>query len=276
MKVRELGLTPAIFQYGVSVGYAGLLVIFFSSKLVAIPSEGLTLRLGALAPLHALTMVGMVMNDDPLSRLFSWGILPGLANLSYPQYIMQFVCFAVWGHAFADLGYWVFLASSALVVYYVVQRPLKSMKLPPSTSTGLLGIAALPFIFVMMAALQGREIDVSYFSSTPLRYNYSSGAFDVRLQISHFDGSLMRRDAKFNESYYINPSLLMDPLSKRLIVVVRKHRMHNKVTTGLSSELQYLQHNGSVTNAIAKVSESMTWESEIGILFDATTFELLA
>jgi predicted peptidase len=280
MKVRELGLTPAIFKYGVSVGYAGLLVIFFSSKLVALPSEGLTLRLGALAPLHALTMVGMVMNDDPLSRLFSWGILPGLENLSYPQYIMQFVCFAVWGHAFADFGYWVFLASSALVGYYVVQRPLKSMKLPPSTKAkGLLGIAALPFIFVGMAALQGemsQDINVSSISSTPLRYSYSSDAFDVRLQITQFDGSLMKRDAEFNESYYINPSLLMDPVSKRLIAVVRKHRMHIKFITGLSLERQYLEHNGSVTNATATVSESVTWESEIGIGYlNPTTFELL-
>jgi hypothetical protein len=278
-KVRELGLTPAIFKYGVSVGYTGLLVIFFVSKLVALPSEGLTLRLGALAPLHALTMVGMAMNDDPLSRLFSWGILPGLENLSYSQYILQFVCFTVWGHAFADFGYWVFLASSAMVGYYVVQRPLKSIKLPPSTKAkGVLGIVALPFIFVVMATLQvegetSQEIDVS---STPLRYDYSSDAFDVRLQITQFDGSLMRRDAKFNESYYINPSLLMDPVSKRLMAVVRKHKKHIKVITGLSLELQYLQHNGSVTNATATVSESVTWESEIGIgYFNSTTFELL-
>jgi hypothetical protein len=279
MKVRELGIQIPIFRYGVSVGYAGLLVIFFSSKLVALPSEGLTLRLGALAPLHALTMVGMVMNEDPLSRLFSWGILPGLENLSYPQYIMQFVCFAVWGHAFADFGYWVFLASTALVGYYVVQRPLKSMKLPPSTKVkGLLGIAALPFIFVGMAALQGvmsQEIDVSS-ASTPLRYNYSSDAFDVRLQISQLDGSLMRRDAKFNESYYINPSLLMDPVSKRLIAVVRKNRMHIKFITGLSLERQYLEHNGSVSSATATTFESVTWESEIGIGYlNPTTFELL-
>jgi hypothetical protein len=278
MKVRELGLTPAIFQYGVSVGYAGLLVIFFSSKLVALPSEGLTLRLGALAPLHALTMVGMAMNEDPLSQFFSWGILPGLENLSYPQYIMQFVCFTVWGHAFADFGYWVFLASSALVGYYVVQRPLKSMNLPFSTkATGIFGIAALPFIFVVMAVLQREMSQAIALSSTPLRYDYSSDAFDVRLQITHFDGSLMRSDPEYNESFYTNPSLLMDPVRERLIAVVRKHRMNVKVIPEISLELQYLKHDGSVTNATARVSKSWTWQSEIGIGYlNPTTFELLS
>jgi hypothetical protein len=50
-----------------------------------------------------------------------------------------------------------------------------------------------------MMAATGSKIDMPV-SSTPLRYNYSSGAF---IAIANFtlDESLMRRDAKFNESF---------------------------------------------------------------------------
>jgi hypothetical protein len=117
------------------------------------------------------------------------------------------------------------------------QRRFRSMKLPPATKAKFFGgNCCAPFDVRADSCKLSQEIDVSY-SNTLLRDAYSSDVFDVRLQITQFDGSLMRRDAKYYESYYINPSFLMDPVIKRLIVVAREHRVHIKVITGLSLEL---------------------------------------
>ena len=112
-----------IFKYGVSIGYGFILLLSISSKWIQVPSQELSLRLGFMAPFHGLILIGMLINIDPLSRLFSFGLLPLLGNLSFPQYIFQFICLKVWG-AEASIGYWIFLATSAFVAYYCVQRPI--------------------------------------------------------------------------------------------------------------------------------------------------------
>jgi len=122
-----LNIKTLCMNYGVSLGYAGLLTIFVASKWVSV---GLSLRLGFLAPLHGLTMIGMVRNHDPLSRFFSYSWLPALGNLSYTQYIFQFICFSVWGRAFASFGFWAFLAACAVFGYVAIQKPLKELNGP--------------------------------------------------------------------------------------------------------------------------------------------------
>jgi hypothetical protein len=153
MKVRELGFTPA------HSGTASRLLMqavndFLSSK-VAIPSEGLTLRQGAGAPLHALTMIGMATIH---CRDFSWGILPGLANLFHPQYIMQFVCFTVWGPRLCGFGVLGILSIECIGWLLRRSEAVEVDEIAVSMKAQAFGNCCTPFIFVMMAACKGRDV----------------------------------------------------------------------------------------------------------------------
>ena len=248
-------------NYGVSLGYVGLLTIFVASKWVPV---GLSLRLGFLAPLHGITMIGMVRNHDPLSRLFSYGWLPALGNLSYPQYIFQFVCFSVWGRAFASFGFWAFLATCSVVGYVAIQKPLKELNCPLRPKAwGLLAMGIVPLLFGGLGQLSSYSEKMYPPSPPSFDVSYVNGAIDTRLVIDEMADQSMSPNVQ--GSFYINPSLLFEPTTQRLVAVVRKHRMRVETMSGLEVEVKYLTASGVKASSGGVTYQRIIWESEIGI-----------
>jgi peptidoglycan/LPS O-acetylase OafA/YrhL len=260
-------------NYGVSLGYAGLLTVFVASKWVSV---GLSLRLGFLAPLHGLTMIGMIKNHDPLSRFFSYSWLPALGNLSYPQYIFQFICFSVWGRAFASFGFWAFLAACAVVGYVAIQKPLKELNGPlRPKACGLLAIGITPLLLGGLGQLSSYS-DKLYPPPPPsFDVSYVNGAIDTQLVIDETAHSSMSPDDEAS-FFYINPSLLFEPRTQQLVAVVRKHRMRVEKMAGLEVEVKYLTSSGIQTTSGKVTYQRIIWESDIGISdVDPTSYRLL-
>jgi hypothetical protein len=285
MKQPQLCWRTTICTYGVSIGYGCLLGLFFSFNWINVPSAGLTLRLGLLAPLQSLTMIGMLINKDPLSRLFSYGMLPLLENLSYPQYVFQFLCFQVWGRAYATAGFWLFLAATAFGGYHIIQQPLKNMKMKSGHSSSFLSwrkigavfaiVFGAPVVFVLLVDWNSTSSSSSHH---PSKVQYLNGEMDVRLFINHISGSSMTMYSSSSNSFYINPSVMMNPKTNRLSVAVRKHRMSIERSDMLPIKVEFMINQHRMINQTSGpvVYERLVWESEIGIgELDPETLEVV-
>jgi len=76
-----------IMRRGATIGYGGLAVIF-SIKALRPPAAKLSLRLGLLAPLQALVLIGLALEspEDPVAVLFATRPLEVLGDFSFAQY----------------------------------------------------------------------------------------------------------------------------------------------------------------------------------------------
>eukprot|EP00121_Abeoforma_whisleri_P001056 Awhi_evm2s939 len=70
MKHRQ-GTPHFLCRNGAVLGFAGLYLIFYLSPYLHLPASKLSCRLGALAPLQGLSLIGLAYGMDPLARLLS-------------------------------------------------------------------------------------------------------------------------------------------------------------------------------------------------------------
>jgi hypothetical protein len=186
--MHELGImTPAIFQYCSSVGYAGLLFVFFHPSYLSCRQKPTTTSggVGASARPHN----GQNVNER--GSAVAWFFVGYFAWSG--ESILSSVYHAV-PRLLHGLGprvwYLVFFSIECIGRLLRYQRRFRSMKLPPATKARVLW---------EFLRTRSQEIDVSY-SNTLLRDAHSSDVFNVRLQITQFDGSLMRRDMNHTTS----------------------------------------------------------------------------
>ena len=144
-----------LIRYGCSIGAAGTFMSFFLGRIYHFHGAKLAFRLGFLLPWHALLLIGSAVGSprDPVRRLFESQCLQIFGNVSYAQYIFQFIWFHKWyGHV--DAGFWVFCVASSILVYYLIDRPCKTKKWIHSGG----GIAVTSFL--ILAVGRYAHIDV--------------------------------------------------------------------------------------------------------------------
>jgi len=132
-----------LFRFGASVGYLGLLWVF-NDKDIRPTSYKLSARLSVLMLLQGLVLAGLAPIEpplvikvsrsswlvDPLERLLSYSP-PAWGNLSYGQYILQFVALALWPRERMEawwelLCFFAFLLSCAYVASHGLITPLSN------------------------------------------------------------------------------------------------------------------------------------------------------
>ena len=156
---RLRALLLLLFRFGATLGYAGLLAVFTTS---APALHKISARLSVLMPLQGLVLVGLCpitpagsarrtadepkaaaeegwwpalaarlrRVPDPVEWLFSYAP-PTWGNISYAQYLLQFIAYALWPRA--QLRHWwelllffVFLGSIAHLAAHLLITPLSS------------------------------------------------------------------------------------------------------------------------------------------------------
>jgi len=175
---------------GLSASYFGLFSVFLIGSRVGYPAAKLVCRLGGLIPLQGLILAVISENDsrDPLVYLFS--MLNQLGDLSYPQYIFQFIAWNTW-KMWTGVGYWVWLESLSLIGFYFIQK-----------RSGELGIAVrnsvILIVSISLVYSWGRQTSNSFkapYKITTLNYP-GTGIRDVSIA------------AEISDTYeIINPSI---------------------------------------------------------------------
>jgi peptidoglycan/LPS O-acetylase OafA/YrhL len=260
--VRRRKNPPKIFICGASLGYAMLYELFSWGTL---PAAKLSTRIGALAPLHALILVGLSLGDDPLSSLFSHKYVSWMNDVSFPQYVMQFIALTIWD-GFGNAGFYVFLLCLAMVACVTVFQPLQNMRSPAKTQAlGIMGIVTLPCLCVGLYILfphpPGGSIEL------PNTYEHSRDMIDIRLQLG--DAGVIPGLDGSSRGSLINPSLFY--FGDSLHVAVRQHYLHTTIEKGT-----WNTNDPENKKVVAEKMETQTWYSYVWTTrLDPDTFEPL-
>jgi peptidoglycan/LPS O-acetylase OafA/YrhL len=215
--VRYRENPPFIFRYGATLAYVALYLIFGLSGTL-FPARKLSARLGALAPLHALLLIGLSVGADPLVQLMGHKYLSWCGDLSFPQYVMQFIAMAIWD-GFGNAGLFAFLLLLAVISFLWVYQPLHDMDSPWRTQAlGLIGILAIPLLCVGLQAAKEMSVVGPPQERLPGFKWYSQDMIDYRLNLSSAQ-RIPGLDSVYGS--LINPSLLYH--DGKLHIAVRQH-----------------------------------------------------
>jgi peptidoglycan/LPS O-acetylase OafA/YrhL len=166
-----------LLLYGCSLGATGLLSSFMLARLYHFQGAKLAFRLGCLLPWHALLLMGIAVGspNDPVRKLFEIQLLQIFGNISYCQYIFQFIWFHKWS-GYISFSFWPFCVAFSIVAHIVFERQLKQKKWVQTC----IGLSLLFFLIYLLGASQ-----------------FNVG-FDSNIQISSSENDTLR---------WINPSI---------------------------------------------------------------------
>lgn len=235
-----------LFRYGACIGYLGLLLVF-SVREIRPTSYKLSARLSVLMMLQGLVLVGLCPIElpcgthsrllqrlpDPVEWLLSHAP-PTWGNISYAQYLLQFIAYALWPRA--HLRYWwelvlflVFLGSASYLSAHLIIVPLSSRwhRGRPKVLLGwacLVGAIGAGSCAISQVVRSGRGADSAAGSGAGLPPAYvrvADEAVDVRLNWT-------MDQSDFEEArQLINPSLMWS--GRRLLRAARAHAMSHTV-----------------------------------------------
>jgi peptidoglycan/LPS O-acetylase OafA/YrhL len=210
-RIRQLVSTDntaasVVLDIATPMGYIGLFLVF-SIKAIQPPSWKLSTRLSILLPLQGLVLYGLSGIDNWskgrelrtfLSLRWAFIKLDWLGRYSYPQYIVQFICYNLWPTQTVDWTFWIFLTATAIVFEAMDRHLQKSVFFRDSILFG-----AILFFGVFITALSRvPSTDVSFDPySLPSSFRHSHSSIDIRL-------ALNRITSKTSDvGVIINPSL---------------------------------------------------------------------
>ena len=127
--LRNANYIDYVFCYGCSLGVAGLLSSFILARLYHFQGAKLAFRLGCLFPWHALLLIGIAVGSqkDPVRKLFEIKYFQIFGNVSYCQYVFQFIWFHKWS-GYISSNFWPFCVASSIIVHVIIDRPYKQKK----------------------------------------------------------------------------------------------------------------------------------------------------
>lgn len=234
-----------IFRYGAVIGLFGLFGVFLLSAVFTVPGYKLSCRLGALAPLQGLYLIGLSLGKDPVARLFGLRVLAPLENLSYAQYIFQFIAFYGWPRNGNTIDFWIWLTTLSMLGYAWVQKPLKSASIPYKkqalgafcTIVVVPGIVALQAFSLRVASQNSQQPSNSAHRALMSEDPY--GDFNLSKTI---EGAVKAAGGLQNGEYLINPALLYDENEQKMFVAVREHS-YNKVRSSQLNQTTVMAYN---------------------------------
>ena len=180
---------PWLVRHGAVVGCAGLLLVF-TQPVLRPPAHKLLCRLGGLAPLHALLLVGLAVGNDPFARLLRHPWLQAVGSYSYGVYIWQYHALALWvrGDGPLGLGYWaVLLAVSILGTHYIQQPAARHYEcclrwLATAALVALMlasSVPQVPWVSLVRAVIPATTAA----RAVPDALVYAGGVLDMRLRM---------------------------------------------------------------------------------------------
>jgi peptidoglycan/LPS O-acetylase OafA/YrhL len=233
-RIRQLVSTEntaasVLLDIATSMGYIGLFLVF-SIKAIQPPSWKLSTRLSILLPLQGLILYGLSGIDNwskgrelrtVLSFRWAFIKLDWLGRYSYPQYIVQFICYNLWPTQTVDWTFWIFLTATAIVFEAMDRHLQKSVFLRDSILFG-----TILFFGVFITALSRVPSTNVNFDpySLPSTFRHSHGSIDIRLALNRITSETS------DIGVIINPSLTFidngDEIE--LILVGREHGIQVK------------------------------------------------
>ena len=222
-----------VFRFGATLGYTTLIIIFTVDSFY-IQSAALSARLSILMPWQGLVLVGLapitahgrrrrrlIMSSlsDPLERLLqysssSWG------NLSYAQYVFQFIAYNLWPrarveHAWELLLFMVWLLSCAYLASTVLVVPLSAVWKKRSPRTLLMVALCVSATLSVICALDAASRDIRRSSQDPTVDGCGNVVYAAKLPPAYVLVDAEAVDVKLNwtstfesERTLTNPSLL--------------------------------------------------------------------
>ena len=246
-----------LFRFGASVGYLGLLWVF-NDKDIRPTSYKLSARLSVLMILQGLVLAGLCPIEpppvvkisrsswlvDPLEKLLSHSP-PAWGNLSYGQYILQFIALALWPRDRMEewwelLCFFAFLLSCAYISSHCLITPLSNAWHKRKPAEVLLVALAVGAVAGTGCAINDSYRDASWSSNLevdgcgqvvyrprlpPAYVRVADEAIDVRLNWTVREGEYAE------PRQLINPSLLWSAQG-RLLRAARAHARTCNVNYG--------------------------------------------
>ena len=121
---RPAAAIARLCSFGAAVGYAGLLVIFLVPQIRPY-AHRMSARLSILMPLQGLGLLGLASRTDPLARVFCVPLLSALGDMSYVQYVLQFVVADLWPVKRPSVAFFIFLTAASQLGAWAIQAPLQ-------------------------------------------------------------------------------------------------------------------------------------------------------
>jgi len=228
-----------------ALGYLGLLWVFLHRD---IRPDGalLSARLSVLLPLQGMVLLGFSGNRSFLSRALSWRPIRVLGDLSYAQYLLQFVAADVWpsqgdcatGGGQISWAFFFFLPSAGLIFHLLCDRPMRKLwmrrRLIAAATPFATFVVLLVLHFISRATRSG-----PFVLGKPAHQVLAGGAaVDIRLNLTcpGCDGHQGLTGAR----RLINPSVAID--GERVIFVARAHEELNWTRGGFYRETPVTEH----------------------------------
>jgi peptidoglycan/LPS O-acetylase OafA/YrhL len=94
-----------------------------------------------------LILWGLACGQDPVAQLFAHPWLRHFGDLSYPQYVFQFIALSIW-NAYTGAGFCFLLGALSVLGFLWVHAPLRSLTLKTENlrkklAIGILGMISL-------------------------------------------------------------------------------------------------------------------------------------
>ena len=226
-----------------ALGYLGLLWVFLHRE-IRPAGALLSARLSVLLPLQGMVLLGFSGNRSYLSRMLSWRPLRVLGDLSYAQYLLQFVAADVWpsqrshetGEGQISWAFFFFLPSAALIFHLLCDRPMRKLWMRRRSVAAVTPFSTFVVLLVLYFVSRATRAGPSEprVLVKPAHQVLAGGtAVDIRLNLTcpGCDGHQGLTGAR----RLINPSVAID--GDRVIFVARAHESLNQSQSGFYGEI---------------------------------------
>lgn len=147
----------ALRAVGTPLGYLGLAAVFLVPALRPGAAK-LTARLSVLMPLQAALLFGLSFAQDPISRVLA--LAPAATgDVSYAQYIVQFVAMNVYGSSKYSPAFFVFLAACAYASATLVTKRGRKLWMDGGRWSLVAGPALLALGLLFVGVVGGQKED---------------------------------------------------------------------------------------------------------------------
>jgi len=271
VRQKQQGSVPWMWRRGSLIGYSLLLVVFCFPA-IRPPASKLLCRLGGLAPLQCLILIGLSQEEDAVARFFKTKFMASLGKFSYCIYILQYIVFWLWGGDEADFGFWFLLVVLAAISYHTIQVPCTSDKVfskivyiaAASAFALFFAVSVLPDPWKNYLFQRG-----SLSKQTPFAIIYEQGIVDVRLdlQIPQQDeeDAFWDWENKGLNHKVINPSIAVDPKDSDVLWVAARLHREDKEKHQVQSRRRRKAGSRKVSKAEDVALSVSKWNSRIAV-----------